>query len=207
MRSRIVLMVGAVTLVVASGCGADDEPSVATEPTSTSSSMASSMAPSPTPSVEPTDEPSPEPTSEQTPVPDVPEALDFTAAAVGGGTFDARELAGTPVVFWFWAPWCPVCQREAPLIADLADRYDGEVEFVGVAGLTSDLGGIEGFVADRGVDGFAHIDDRDGAVYARFEVTQQYDLGVVTADGEVEILRGPLTEDQITSAVDALAAG
>lgn len=36
---------------------------------------------------------------------DVPEILDFQAQRVGGGTFDAAELAGAPVAIWFWAPW------------------------------------------------------------------------------------------------------
>ena len=35
----------------------------------------------------------------------VPEILDLRAPLVGGGTFDAAELAGTPVAIWFWAPW------------------------------------------------------------------------------------------------------
>jgi len=30
--------------------------------------------------------------------------LAFRAPLVGGGTFDGAELAGTPVVLWFWAP-------------------------------------------------------------------------------------------------------
>jgi hypothetical protein len=36
----------------------------------------------------------------------VPEALQFTAPLVGGGTFDgaAAAAAGKPTVFWFWAP-------------------------------------------------------------------------------------------------------
>ncbi len=34
----------------------------------------------------------------------VPEALQFTAPLVGGGTFDGAAQAGKPTVFWFWAP-------------------------------------------------------------------------------------------------------
>ena len=36
----------------------------------------------------------------------VPEALQFTAPLVGGGTFDGAAAAATgkPTVFWFWAP-------------------------------------------------------------------------------------------------------
>lgn len=34
----------------------------------------------------------------------VPEALQFTAELVGGGTFSGPSTAGQPVVMWFWAP-------------------------------------------------------------------------------------------------------
>ncbi len=32
-------------------------------------------------------------------------ALDFTGTTVDGAPFDAAELAGAPVVLWFWAPF------------------------------------------------------------------------------------------------------
>lgn len=52
------------------------------------------------------EEPAP-PTSEPTsadPAVVVPEALQFTAPLVGGGTFDGAALTDKPTVFWFWAP-------------------------------------------------------------------------------------------------------
>jgi peroxiredoxin len=35
----------------------------------------------------------------------VPDALQFTAPLVGGGTLDLASLAGPPVLLWFWAPF------------------------------------------------------------------------------------------------------
>ena len=52
----------------------------------------------------PTSLPPPTPASPGGPAA-VPEILEFRAPLVGGGTFDAAELAGTPVAIWFWAPW------------------------------------------------------------------------------------------------------
>lgn len=60
--------------------------------------------------------------------------LAFTATTVEGEPFDAADLAGRPVVFWFWAPWCSTCVAEAPHVLDIADEYD-DVQVVGVASL------------------------------------------------------------------------
>ncbi|MDX2381424.1 MAG: hypothetical protein QNM02_16890 [Acidimicrobiia bacterium] len=46
----------------------------------------------------------PEPTEPPAAVPVAPAALQFTAPAVGGGEIDAAAYAGTPTLFWFWAP-------------------------------------------------------------------------------------------------------
>lgn len=192
---RLVLLAA----VLLAGCGAEDDGGTAA-PTSTPS-VTATPTPTPTPSATPSATPSP------TPEVEVPEELAFTAPTLGGGTFDGASLAGRPAVLWFWAPWCPVCQREAPLIADLAAQYDGQVAFVGVAGLSGDVAAMEEFVANGGVEGITHIDDRDGEVYSRFEVTQQYDFGFVSADGAVEVIRGPLDEDEIVAEVERLAGG
>ncbi|NGY62180.1 redoxin domain-containing protein, partial [Lentzea sp. NEAU-D13] len=41
--------------------------------------------------------------------PEVPDQLKFTAKTVDGKDLNGADLAGKPVVLWFWAPWCPKC--------------------------------------------------------------------------------------------------
>ncbi len=50
-----------------------------------------------------TEQPATEPAGSAA-APVAPEALQFTAPAVGGGEIDAASFAGKPTVFWFWAP-------------------------------------------------------------------------------------------------------
>ena len=46
-------------------------------------------------------------------------------------TFEAEVLqAARPVVIDFWAPWCGPCKAVEPVLADLADRHAGSVDFV-----------------------------------------------------------------------------
>ena len=115
--------------------------------------------------------------------PAVPDQLDFTAAQVSGGQFDARGLAGQDVVFWFWAPWCTVCAGSAAAV-DAAVKAHPDVEFVGVAGSSSDLNSMQSFVDQHGLTAFPQLADTDGSLYTRFGVTQQHTFVLVGADGQ-----------------------
>lgn len=185
----MLLVAGALTL---SACGTDAGPTADTGAAMT------------TPTVEATT-PVLEETAEAPPAVEVPELLDFTAETVDGGTFDGADLAGTDALLWFWAPWCPVCQREAPVVAALAEEYAGRVQVVGVGGLSGDVEAMRDFVERGGVGELTHLADRDGSIYARFGVTQQYDNGVLDESGEFRVVTGPLSEAEFRAELDALA--
>ena len=36
--------------------------------------------------------------------------------------------ADMPVMIDFWAPWCGPCRMVAPIIEDLADKYEGRIK-------------------------------------------------------------------------------
>jgi cytochrome c biogenesis protein CcmG/thiol:disulfide interchange protein DsbE len=50
----------------------------------------------------------------------------------GGGELASSDLEGRPVVINFWASWCQPCKKELPAFQDLYERYQNEVEFVGI---------------------------------------------------------------------------
>ena len=136
---------------------------------------------------------------------EVPEELNFTADTVDGATFDGRSIAGRDAVVYFWAPWCPICRREAPGLASVVADFP-DLTFVTVGGSSQDRDAMAGFVDDVGFGAFPNVADESGEVWTRFGVTYQYTYAFVDDTGIVELVTGPLDEADLRSRIDALLA-
>jgi thiol-disulfide isomerase/thioredoxin len=60
------------------------------------------------------------------------------AIGTNAGNFDLAGVS-TPVLLEVFAPWCPHCQKEAPIMNDLAVKYAGKLAIVAVSGDAVDL--------------------------------------------------------------------
>lgn len=77
----------------------------------------------------------------------------YSAAKLGGGTYDVAEQRGKVVLFNVWATWCGPCRAETPDLQELHKRYTARgLEVVGVS---VDEGGetdVKPFVAEFKVE-------------------------------------------------------
>lgn len=135
----------------------------------------------------------------------VPDELRFTAKTLDGQEFSGDSLSGKPTVLWFWAPWCPVCQREAPMVGAVA-RANQAVTFVGVAA-QDQATAMQKFVDTYPVKGFTHLADTNGAIWARFGVTHQPAYAFIAPDGGIDVVKASLSEAELSERVRALPAG
>lgn len=133
----------------------------------------------------------------------VPTQLQFTASTVDGRPFSGASLLGKPAVLWFWAPWCPVCEREAPTVAKVAAEHPS-VAFVGVAA-QDQLPAMRQFVDRYQLGAFPQLADSDAAIWARFGVVAQPAFAFVGAAGHIDVVEGPLTQLELTNRIAALA--
>ena len=130
--------------------------------------------------------------------------LQFTGTTLSGAPFNGAGLQGKPAVLWFWAPFCPFCNAEAPGVSRVAAANPG-VTFVGVAG-HSDVGAEQTFVSKYGLN-FANLNDADGSIWARYNVPWQPAYVFYRADGSSTFVNNPtsaMSQQELADRVSAL---
>ena len=130
-----------------------------------------------------------------------PELLDFTSTTVDGTAFEGASLVGRPTVLWFWAPWCPTCRGQIPQVEQLASDHAGDLNVIGIGSLDS-AEAISDFAGD--VEGVTHLEDVEGELWKRFEVTEQSSFVVLDADGTVTFEAGYGGSDDLDAEVERL---
>ncbi|MGO9355727.1 MAG: protein disulfide oxidoreductase [Mycobacterium sp.] len=116
------------------------------------------------------------------------ERLQFTGTTLSGAPFSGASLQGKPAVLWFWTPWCPFCNAEAPGLSQVAAANPG-VTFVGIAA-HSDVGAMRNFVSKYNLN-FTNLNDTDGSIWASYNVPWQPAWVFYRADGSSTFVNNP----------------
>jgi peroxiredoxin len=129
--------------------------------------------------------------------------LAFEATTLDGGTIDAASFANRALAVWFWAPWCPQCNGEAPEVVRAAAAHP-EIAFLGLAG-RDDVGPMQEFV-DRYEIEFPTLVDSDGALWRRFGVAGQPAWVFFDGTGGAWRVLGAPNESELLRILDELVA-
>ncbi|KAA8964332.1 redoxin domain-containing protein [Mycobacterium sp.] len=132
----------------------------------------------------------------------VPEQLHFTAKTIEGQEFQGASLFGKPAVLWFWTPWCPTCQGEAPMVGQAAAAHPG-VTFVGVAG-QDQVAAMRAFVDKYPVKNFTQLADTTGAIWTKFGVTQQPAFAFIRPNGSIDVVKSAISKADLNNRTAAL---
>lgn len=132
--------------------------------------------------------------------------LDFTGTTLSGAPFNGASLQGKPAVLWFWTPWCPFCNAEAPSVSAVAAANPG-VTFVGVS-TRADVGAMQNFVSRYNLN-FTNLNDANGSIWAKFNVPWQPAYVFLRPDGTSTFVNNPtsaMSQQELTDRVRALTS-
>jgi thiol-disulfide isomerase/thioredoxin len=111
---------------------------------------------------------------------------DFTAPKFEGGTVKWTDYTGHPTVLVIWAPWCPHCQKELPVLAATAAKYPS-VQVVTVATAIGQAPGpsVESYLASNDLSFTVGIDDTNTSILKGMGVTSFPTVYYVGSNGKV----------------------
>ena len=132
--------------------------------------------------------------------------LNFSGTTLSGAPFNGSSLEGKPAVLWFWTPWCPFCNAEAPSVSAVAAANPG-VTFVGVS-TRADVAAMQVFVSKYNLN-FTNLNDADGSIWARFNVPWQPAYVFITSNGSSTFVNNPtsaMSQQELSDRVRALSS-
>ena len=92
---------------------------------------------------------------------------------------------GGPVLIEFWATWCENCRELEPTLKAVAQKYAGQVKFVGVAvSVNQSPQRVKLFVEKHGLPG-DHYYDRKGEATGAYDVPATSYVVVLDRNGKV----------------------
>jgi thiol-disulfide isomerase/thioredoxin len=101
-------------------------------------------------------------------------AQDSLPSLTGERAFALRRLASgsEPTLLWFWAPWCEICNAEAPAIERLARNARPELRIVAIGGRDSIAAGRD-FVDRHALRTPITVFDEPGRVWDAYGIGPQ----------------------------------
>jgi thiol-disulfide isomerase/thioredoxin len=138
------------------------------------------------------------------PAPAAAADLNFTGTTLSGAPFNGASLQGKPAVLWFWTPWCPFCNQEAPNVSAVA-AANPNVTFVGVS-TRADVSAMASFASKYNLN-FTNLNDADGSIWAMFNVPWQPAYVFLRPDGSSTFVNNPvsaMSQQELTNRVQAL---
>lgn len=131
----------------------------------------------------------------------------FTAPDLFEGTVAWDDYAGGPAVLSVWAPWCPHCQSELPVVDRVMEGYPDVGWLTIVTAIDAQPGPApEEYMTDNDLSFPVAVDDDQGTLASAFGIEVFPTLYFVNSDGTVDVtLTGEVDESTLRSTIESLS--
>lgn len=133
-------------------------------------------------------------------------AADFTLMQYRGGEVSLADYSDRPVLIYYWASWCQVCEQMSPLLQSIWPEYEQRgYEFLGINILDAERDALAAI--DRHGMTFPNLRDEGGAVYLEYGVYGVPEFFFVRPGRVVDRKwMGGFTENKLREMLDELSA-
>ncbi len=105
---------------------------------------------------------------------------EFSGVLIDGSAFTISEFAGEPVLFHFWATWCPICELENDTIQSISQDYP----VISIASWSEGEAEVKAYMRDNQLT-FPVMLDTSGKLAQSFGLTGVPSSFILDPNGEI----------------------
>ncbi|HEX9121881.1 MAG TPA: TlpA disulfide reductase family protein [Actinomycetota bacterium] len=130
----------------------------------------------------------------------------FTAPELFGGRVSWEDYAGSPTVLAVWAPWCPHCQAELPVVVGVMSEFPSVRLVSVVTAVDAQVGPTPTrYMRSQGLDFPVAVDDAAGTLARAFGIRAFPTMFFVGSDGTVRyVYEGEMAPSDLRSVLASL---
>lgn len=116
-------------------------------------------------------------------------APQFDLVTLAGEAYSKESLKGRPALLVFWAPWCPVCRKELPIIGRFYEQEKpAQLQVISI-GFADKRGNIEAYVKSHPETFvFPTAFDEDNWISQAFKVTATPTFVLLDSQGNIQLV-------------------
>lgn len=113
----------------------------------------------------------------------------FDLVTLAGEAYSKESLKGRPALLVFWAPWCPVCRTELPILGRFyRDEKPAQLQVISI-GFADKRGNIEAYVKSHPETFvFPTAFDEDNWISQAFKVTATPTFVLLDSQGNIQLV-------------------
>lgn len=112
----------------------------------------------------------------------------FSATSIEGTVLSLNQLRNKPVLIYFWATWCPICNLHKETIEDLSQDYT----VITVASWSEDIDEVRSYFADTALRQMT-LYDPDGELAGRYGITAVPSFFILDEKGDIRFIERGFT--------------
>ena len=122
------------------------------------------------------------------------EATDFTLEDLEGNKVALKDFKGRPLLLFFWATWCPHCQRITPQLIELKQKFsDKDFEILAID-FKEDKDKLKRFAQKQKIN-YKILLDKQGEVFGLYNIPGVPVVIVVDRKGIIQFIDAELPQE------------
>ena len=120
-------------------------------------------------------------------------APNFTLTDLEENTVSLSDYSDKVVALFFWATWCPYCQKETPRLIKLRQEFPDKLEILAI-NYKESIGRVKNFSLEYGIN-YKILLDKNGEVFRLYNIVGVPGVIILDREGSVQFIGSELPKN------------